>query len=50
MNGIFSRKRMLKGPVLRQTPEIRDLEMSSDTWTNAWQPMHSLGPFFQVLV
>jgi len=35
---------MPMGPVLRQTPEIRDLNMNTDTGTNERQPVHSLGP------
>lgn len=38
---------MLKGPGLRQTPEVRDLGMNTDTGTNERQPMHSPGPLFQ---
>lgn len=41
---------MLKGPVLRQTPEARDLDMNTDTGKNEQQPVRSPGTVFQVLV
>lgn len=41
---------MLKGPVMKETAKVRDLDMITNTRTNEWQPVHSPGPVSQVLV